>query len=101
MKISLFSSSLRYPSQFGILIAGKGTQFVLFIDYVPTELDEYVVDKEPHYTHDSETVFIKRIEFLIHNIFAMFGGCVFQYDSRHFYGYQFLFPTCCVIQGLQ
>ena len=65
MKISLISSSLRYPSQFGILIAGRRAQFVLFVDYVPTELDEYVVDKEPHYTHDPETVFIKRIEFLL------------------------------------
>ena len=78
MKISLISSSLRYPSQFGILIARRRAQFVLFVDYMPSELDEYVVDKEPHYTHDSKTVFIKRIEFLIHNIFVMLGGCVFQ-----------------------
>ena len=56
----------------------RRAQFVLFVDYMPTELDEYVVDKEPHYTHDFETVFIKTIEFLIHNIFVMFGGCVFQ-----------------------
>jgi hypothetical protein len=78
MKISLISSSLRYPSQFGILIAGRRAPFVLFVDYVPTELDKYVVDKEPHYTHDSKTVSIKRIEFLIHNIFVMIGGCAFQ-----------------------
>ena len=78
MKISLISSSLRYPSQFGILIAGRRAQFVPFVDYVPTELDKYVVDKEPHYTHDSKTVFIKRIEFFIHNIFVILGGCVFQ-----------------------
>ena len=78
MKISLISSSLRYPLQFRILIAGRSAQFVLFIDYVPTELDKYVVDKEPHYTHDSKTVFIKRIEFLIHYIFAILGGCVFK-----------------------
>jgi hypothetical protein len=44
MKISRISNSLRYPSQFGILIAGRRAQFLLFVDYVPAELDEYVVD---------------------------------------------------------
>jgi hypothetical protein len=33
------------------------------------------------------------VEFLIDNIFVMFGGRVFQTDSRHTYGYKLCSPS--------
>jgi hypothetical protein len=43
-----------------------------------TKLNKDVVDKEPHYTHASGTDNIQMHEVLIHNIFVMFVGFVFQ-----------------------
>jgi hypothetical protein len=45
---------------------------------VPTKLNKDVVDKEPHYTHASGTDIIQMLEVLIHNIFVVFVGFVFQ-----------------------
>jgi hypothetical protein len=45
---------------------------------VPTKLNKDVVAKEPHYTHASGTYIVQMLEVLIHNVFVMFGGFVFQ-----------------------
>ena len=54
----------------------------------------YVVKKHSDYIKKfSETDIIKILEFLIDNIFVMFGGRSFSTDSRHSNGYQLCSPS--------